>query len=85
MTRPNPRKLRYLQILGEAHDQWTRENTAVRFAPDEHPADSDYNLNVLDMEATPEQLDELDKMIAERLEAEGLTDWASHTTVSPDE
>ena len=40
----------------------------------EHPAHSDYNVEVLDYEATAEQLDEYDAMLNQRLAAAGLLD-----------
>jgi hypothetical protein len=69
------RALRYLAIVTEVHDEWSQRNEAVRFAPDEHPDGSDYNVETLEVEATSDQLDEFDRMLRARLDAEGLTEF----------
>jgi hypothetical protein len=69
------RRQRYLQIAAEVHTEWARRNEPVRFAPDEHPSWSDYNVETLEYEATSGQLDEEDRMLRERLDAEGLFEF----------
>ena len=65
-------RARYLNVIGDVHYEWATTNTPRRFAPDEHPDGSDYNVEVLEIEATGEQLDELERMTVAALEAEGL-------------
>ncbi len=62
------------RITSQVHREWSRRHNAVRFAPEEHPDHSDYNVEVLDVEATPEQMDDFDRMLNERLAAAGLLD-----------
>jgi hypothetical protein len=69
------RRARYLAIVAEVHAEWSRQNEAVRFAPGEHPAGSYYNVETLEVEATGEQMDEYHRMLRERLDAEGLTEY----------
>lgn len=66
------RRDRYMRIIADTHEEWALANTAERFAPDEHPDGSDYNVEVLDVEATGAQLDQLDAMIVEAVTAAGL-------------
>ena len=63
---------RYLNVIGEVHREWATTSRPVRFAPDEHPERTDYNVEVLEVEATGDQLDELERLTVERLDAEGL-------------
>jgi hypothetical protein len=69
------RRARYLAIVAEVHSEWSKRNDPVRFAPSEHPADSDYNVETLEVEATGAQMDEYDRMLRARLDAEGLTEY----------
>lgn len=68
------RRDQYRRVIADVHTRWAKANEPVRFAPDEHPDHSDYNVEVLEIEATGEQLDDLDRMTVEALTAEGLLD-----------
>jgi hypothetical protein len=63
---------RYLNVIGDVHREWATREQPQRFAPDEHPDHSDYNVEVLEIEATGAQYDELEAMTVAALEAEGL-------------
>jgi hypothetical protein len=57
----SPERRRRLAALARVHHEWTMRHLASSaFHPDKHPKPgSDYNQHHLDIEATPEQLDEL--------------------------
>ncbi len=75
----------YLRIVAEVHTEWALANTPARFAPEGHPEGSDYNVETLDVEATPEQEAELDRMILERLDAVGLAHRYRRSWATPPE
>lgn len=80
MTAPDPsagmaRRSAYLQIVGDVHREWAESLEPNRFAPEEHPPHSDYNVETIEYEATTEQLNQRDAMILERATAAGLEDF----------
>lgn len=68
----DPETKRYLAIVAEVHTEWAKANPAIRFAPEEHPARSDYNVETLEVEASGEQMDGYERLLVERLTEAGL-------------
>ncbi len=59
-VRPSAARVERLQRLAEVHDAWVSRHLAgSAFRPEGRMEGSDYGQHYLDLEATPEQLDEL--------------------------